>query len=178
MVAKTSDEINLKHEETKMSISEKQYGFVCPVWAMHFWKPAECEIILTTDGDFAVIDYSLNGVMIFLAKTSEECSDWLNGKVAGAFGGFEAPLKAKDEYASTLWKKHGFDSSPSFSQMESIAKKLLKNVETYLEGASIMLGRRVDAKEQDVFAFLMFAENADERFGLLLFQFEAERQRG
>jgi len=41
-------------------------GYVCPDWAQKHWNRDECVIHQTTDGNFAVVDHSLNGVTIFV----------------------------------------------------------------------------------------------------------------
>ena len=56
---------------------EKQYGFVCPEWARLYWNQNECTVEPTTDGDFAVLDHSIQSV-VFRGKTREECASWLD----------------------------------------------------------------------------------------------------
>jgi hypothetical protein len=59
---------------------EFKFGFVCPEWAKSHWNPAECVIMQCTDDTFAVIDHSLNGVVVYVGKSHEECSLWLKGE--------------------------------------------------------------------------------------------------
>lgn len=50
-------------------------GFVCPKWAVSRWRPEECAVEDLKNGDFAVVDRSIN-VDIFIG-TKEECATFL-----------------------------------------------------------------------------------------------------
>lgn len=56
----------------------QEFGFVCPDWAKPHWNLNECTIMECTDGTYAVVDHSLNGVTIYVEKTREECAKHLN----------------------------------------------------------------------------------------------------
>ena len=55
---------------------QEKMGFVCPDWALEHWNQNECTIEKCTDGDFAVVDHSVQ-VTIYVGKTYEECENWL-----------------------------------------------------------------------------------------------------
>ena len=84
---------------------------------------------------------------------------------------------AKDDYALNLWRKHGLGDHPSIQKIEPVAKQLLNNPATFLEGAAVVLGRRVDAKEKNICA-LIFLSCADKKFGALLLVGEIEAAGG
>lgn len=88
--------------------------------------------------------------------------------------GFEMPLTAKDEYAVNLWLKNGLGEHPSFREMEPIAKPLLQNDDTLLEGVAMVLGRRVDTQERNITAPILFTD-PKKRFAILLLQYEIEK---
>jgi hypothetical protein len=58
--------------------AEKQLGFICPEWARPYWDAAECTIEPCSDGTFAVVDHSLNGVTIAVERTYKECAKHLS----------------------------------------------------------------------------------------------------
>lgn len=86
--------------------------------------------------------------------------------------GFEVPRAAKDEYTLDLWRKHGLDDSPSLAQIEPVAKSLFTEGKM-LEAAAMVLGRCVDAREEQIVKLLVFSD-AKEAFGLLLMQLTVE----
>ena len=92
--------------------------------------------------------------------------------------GFERPRPPQDEWTGRLYEKHSLGESPSLEEIEPIAKELLSSPLTAIEGAELVLGRRVDGspdKEPDVLPIVMtpgFSEK--DRFGLLLMQKQIE----
>lgn len=62
---------------TATQATEKQFGFVCPDWAVPHWNQNECTVEKCTDGTHIVLDHSLNGVVIYAAETEKECREWL-----------------------------------------------------------------------------------------------------
>jgi hypothetical protein len=65
----------------------------------------------------------------------------------GSLAGFNRPQTPKDDYAATLYQKFGLGQTPSLEDMEPIATRLLDDPTTIIEGMSLVLGRRVDARE-------------------------------
>lgn len=80
--------------------------------------------------------------------------------------GFNRLRDPKDGYARRLWEKHGLGVQTSFKMMEPVVQNLLKNSSTALEGAEIMLGRRIDSTESQIGDILIAPP--ENRFGLLL----------
>lgn len=84
--------------------------------------------------------------------------------------GFQAPRLPKDNWAARLYQKYGLGENPSLKEIEPIATKLLGNVSTAIEGAELMLGRRIDAKETELLSTIYFGGSAENMFGLLLME--------
>lgn len=60
----------------KCRIPPLDLGHVCPSWATKHVNPREWTIEPCTDGTYAIIDHSLNGVTVYVGKTATECRDW------------------------------------------------------------------------------------------------------
>ena len=67
--------------------------------------------------------------------------------------GFDLPRPPRDQFAAELYKKHNLPAEPSMAQIEPIAIKLLANPLSVIEGTSLALGRRVDARESVKYPF-------------------------
>ncbi len=95
--------------------------------------------------------------------------------------GFERPRQPMDEWTGRLYEKHGLGETPSLEKIEPVATELLSNPLTAIEGAELVLGRRVDGspeKEPDVLPVIATPGfSGEERFGLLLMQKEIEESK-
>jgi hypothetical protein len=78
-------------------------------------------------------------------------------------------------YAETLFHEHGLDGGATLEEIETTATPLLSNPLTALSGAELVLGRRVDARDQHV-APIVFAPglSAGDKFALLLMEKQTE----
>lgn len=56
-------------------VTVKKTGFVCPPEMVPHWKQSECTIEPCTDGDFVVLDHSIQA-MVFIG-TQAECKSFL-----------------------------------------------------------------------------------------------------
>lgn len=95
-----------------------------------------------------------------------------------SLAGFDLPQKPKDEWVKGLYEKRGLGVKPSLAQIEPIATMLLEDPSTAIEGAELILGRRVSGditSEPDVLPLIATPNlSGSDRFGLLLFQKEIE----
>lgn len=86
-------------------------------------------------------------------------------------GGFQRPQPAQDNWASGLREKHGLPLDASLEEVEAKATQLLGSPLTSIAGAELILGRRVDARDQEVTLIIMAPGlSAEDKFGLLLIQ--------
>ncbi len=88
--------------------------------------------------------------------------------------GFEQPQQPQDKWTAQLYEKHGLGEAPTLEQIEPIATTLLGNPLDLLAGASLVLGREVDAQEKQLLVNLLMAGDAEHRFGVLLLTKAAE----
>lgn len=86
--------------------------------------------------------------------------------------GFNRPRKACDMW---LYEKHSLGRAPSLEMIETTATKLLGQPRTVLEGAELVLGRRIDAREKDIMKIIGSAGSPEDKFALLLLQKEIEK---
>jgi hypothetical protein len=95
--------------------------------------------------------------------------------------GFERPRPPLDEWTGRLYEKHGLGESPSLEKIEPVATELLSNPLTSIEGAELVLGRRVDGspdKEPEVLPLIMTPGfSGEDKFGLLLMQKQVEESK-
>ena len=89
--------------------------------------------------------------------------------------GFRAPQEPQDEWTAKLYEKYELEATPSLEKIEPVATKLLGNPLTFISGAELTLGRRVDAKDPEVIPIIATPGlSAEDKFGLLLLQKEVE----
>ena len=90
----------------------------------------------------------------------------------------EDPEKNKksrlDDYTRKLYEKYGFDENSTGEEIEPKVLELLSDVKTSMDGAELILGRRVDAKETEIGEIIYMPTEAKNKFGLLLFKKGAE----
>lgn len=90
--------------------------------------------------------------------------------------GFQKPRVPQDEWTARLYEEYGLRPNPSLQEIEPIASRLLANPETFISGAELVLGRRVDAKDQEVtFVGAIPGLDGRDRFTFLLFQRAIEK---
>lgn len=85
--------------------------------------------------------------------------------------GFSRPQSPIDGYAAGLYDEYGLSPTPSMADIEPIAKDLLSDVTTVLDGMSLVLGRRVDAQELTAdpkLGMVMMMGEPGTKFGILL----------
>ncbi|MGC9603386.1 MAG: hypothetical protein ABSF47_02865 [Minisyncoccia bacterium] len=90
---------------------------------------------------------------------------------------FNMLREPKDAHSAELWKKHGLGEKTSFELMRPIAKKLLMDTRdsvAFSEGVQMVLGRRVDAGENDTWQRVILTPPVF-RFDMLLLQFQIEK---
>ncbi len=80
-----------------------------------------------------------------------------------------------DDYTKKLYEKYGFDENSTLEVIEPKAIELLNDVRTCLDGAELVLGRRVDAKEEEIMRILYIPLDANEKYGLLLLKKTVEQ---
>lgn len=86
-------------------------------------------------------------------------------------GGFNIPTEPRDEWAASLFEKHGLSETPSLEEIEPIAKSLWDDVRSRFEVAELILGRRVDAEEfraDPIFGRILLLEDKEKAFGCFL----------
>lgn len=82
--------------------------------------------------------------------------------------GSEQPLTAQDRYTKDLWEQHGLGEHPTATQIEPVATKMLADVHTMFDAASMVLGRYVNAQEKDIVGPVLMTESPEERYAALL----------
>jgi hypothetical protein len=94
--------------------------------------------------------------------------------MADRLGGFNKPQEVQDSWAAGLRSKHGLPTNASLKEVEAKATELLENPRTALDGAELVLGRRVDGnaeKEPHVLPVLYTPGlSGADKFGLLLME--------
>lgn len=97
--------------------------------------------------------------------------------------GFTRPRNPKDGWARELNQKYDLPADASLEQVETVAKTLLANPLTMIEGAELVLGRRIDAKEfanddgESMLPLVAQLRTGKDRFGALLMQSDVERRK-
>lgn len=87
---------------------------------------------------------------------------------------WDIPRTARDAYALYMWRWYGLGDHPTNTLIECTARPLLDNPETFLEGAIIILGREIHAREGEI-TLLFFAGDTEEKINLLFRTYEVER---
>ena len=93
----------------------------------------------------------------------------MEAKIEKEEAGFNKLRDPKSEYVQGLWEKHGLGAKTSFELMEPVVNKLLSDPLTFLEGAEMVLRRRISSDEkttQDIMKVLLCPPK--DRFGLML----------
>ena len=84
--------------------------------------------------------------------------------------GYDQPQPPKDAWAARLYREYGLSDTSTMAEIEPIATRLLEDIATALSGAELVLGRRIDGREESI-AHMYYPLNgatAKERFALLL----------
>ena len=89
--------------------------------------------------------------------------------------GFEKPQEPKDAWVKDLYEKHNLGKTPSLAKIEPVALKLLGNPTTSIEGAELVLGRRLDSKEE--LARSIMLGKPDSKLGILLLAKDLEAEK-
>lgn len=87
------------------------------------------------------------------------------------FGGARDISKknAGDPYIESVFQKHGLEIDAALEQIEPKAIELLSDQNTLIDGAQLVLHRRVDARDKEIMSLLMIpGASGKERFALLL----------
>jgi len=83
--------------------------------------------------------------------------------------GFELSRKFDDQKFIDVLNKHGLPENASLAQVEEKATELLGSPLTFIEGTSLVIGRRIDAKETEILGpVLMSGRSGRDRFGAAL----------
>lgn len=95
-----------------------------------------------------------------------------------ATSGFQRREEPLDGWAASIREKHGLPRDASLEQVETKAIELLNNPRTFISGAELVLGRRVDAQDEEVAPIVGNPMiKGEDKFGLLLLQKDVERMR-
>lgn len=89
-------------------------------------------------------------------------------------------LQALDSWVVELYEKYKLGNEPSLDKVQQVAIRLLSKPQTFISGAELILGRRVDASyrmEAEILGIIGHRMDAEGRFELLLLQREIEDER-
>jgi hypothetical protein len=88
---------------------------------------------------------------------------------------YNDPQPPKDSWAKRLYDQNGLNEKSSMADIEPKATELLSRPDTALAGAELVLGRRIDGREQDIaMLYGLPGASAEDRFALLLLQKSTE----
>jgi hypothetical protein len=97
--------------------------------------------------------------------------------------GYSRKRITQDERTREQRRKYDLPEDASLEETEIVAKTLLSNPLTLIEGTELVLGRRVDAKElacddgESILPLVGQLQSGKDRFGALLMQVDIERRK-